>query len=127
MKHLMIVIMSSINTEQFKRHSRSGDAINMSFPSPPATFAWPAQFCAFVTAATYVASVVTGNVSQVDRLWTFLPTIYTAYFALLPLWPRSVQPFWLCPYVPDELADHAEDYSPRAIMMLSLAVLWMFR
>lgn len=88
---------------------------------------YPLQLCAFVTTATYVATLLTGNVSQVDRLWTFLPTIYTAYFALLPLWPVSHQPFFLCPYVPDHLRFAAQSFSPRALMMLSLVVVWMCR
>ncbi|KAK0204655.1 hypothetical protein DFS33DRAFT_1321850 [Desarmillaria ectypa] len=101
----------------------------MTFLPPPswAEFAWPLQFCAFVTTATYVASIVTANVSQVDRLWTFLPVVYSAYFALLPLWPKSVQPFPLCPYVPDELVAFASDYSPRAILMVVLEAIWMYR
>ncbi|KAF9266579.1 DUF1295-domain-containing protein [Marasmius fiardii PR-910] len=89
-------------------------------------FEWPIQFCAFIIIACYIASVITHNVSQVDRLWTFLPTIYTAYFALLPLWP-STQLLPLLPFVPKELSAAAKDYSPRAVMMLSLVVLWMCR
>ncbi|KAJ7598978.1 hypothetical protein C8J56DRAFT_815284 [Mycena floridula] len=92
-----------------------------------ATFAWPLQFCAFTSVITYVVSLVTGNVSQVDRLWTFLPTIYTAYFALLPLWPVSRQPFPLCPYVPEELRFAAKEFSPRATLMLGLIFTWMCR
>ena len=91
-----------------------------------AAFEWPLQFCGFITAASYIASVVTANVSQVDRLWTFLPTIYTAYFALLPLWP-SEQGFILGPFVPEELREFSKDYSPRAVMMLAMVNLWMFR
>lgn len=93
---------------------------------PLAAFSWPIQFCAFSTAATFVVSVITGNVSQVDRLWTFLPTIYTAYFALLPLWPTE-QPFPLAPFVPKELHSAADGFSPRATLMLGLIVVWMFR
>ncbi|KAJ7454846.1 hypothetical protein FB451DRAFT_1279580 [Mycena latifolia] len=92
---------------------------------PPA-FEWPVQFCIFTTAATYVASIITSNVSQVDRLWTFLPTIYTAYFALLPLWPQE-QPFYLAPYTPAALGIAPGAYNPRALMMLSLIIIWMFR
>ncbi|KAJ7677362.1 hypothetical protein B0H17DRAFT_1207117 [Mycena rosella] len=95
------------------------------FPIPSA-FEWPVQFCIFSTAATYVASIITSNVSQVDRLWTFLPTIYTAYFALLPLWPQE-QPFYLVPYTPAGLGIEAGVYNPRALMMLSLIITWMFR
>ncbi|KAJ7220003.1 hypothetical protein GGX14DRAFT_585008 [Mycena pura] len=99
----------------------------MSIPmSIPPAFQWPVQFCLAVTAATYVASVVTSNVSQVDRLWTFLPTIYTAYFALLPLWPQQ-QLFYLAPYTPPALSIVPGAYSPRALMMLALIVTWMFR
>lgn len=92
-----------------------------------AAFQWPLQFCAFVTGATYIASLITVNVSQVDRLWTFLPTIYTAYFALLPIWPASKQPFLLCPYVPDQLRFSAQNFSPRAVLMLCLTTTWMCR
>ncbi|KAF7330367.1 hypothetical protein MVEN_02475000 [Mycena venus] len=95
------------------------------FSVPPA-FEWPAQFCIFTTVATYVLSIITSNVSQVDRLWTFLPTIYTAYFALLPLWPQQ-QPFYLVPYTPASLGIVPGAYNPRALMMLSLIVTWMFR
>ncbi|KAJ7510289.1 DUF1295-domain-containing protein [Mycena galericulata] len=92
--------------------------------SIPPAFEWPVQFCIFSTAATFVLSIITSNVSQVDRLWTFLPTIYTAYFALMPLWPQE-QPFYLVPYTPAAL--EIGDYNPRALMMLSLIITWMFR
>ncbi|KAJ6570260.1 hypothetical protein DFH09DRAFT_1247046 [Mycena vulgaris] len=92
---------------------------------PPA-FDWPVQFCIFVTAATYVASVITSNVSQVDRLWTFLPTIYTVYFALMPLWPQE-QPFYLAPYTPAAVGISAGAYNPRALMMMFLIITWMCR
>ncbi|KAG0697375.1 hypothetical protein DFH29DRAFT_156937 [Suillus ampliporus] len=90
-------------------------------------FVWPVKFCVAMTVATYVLSIITGNVSQVDRVWTFLPTIYTVYYALLPLWP-SVAPTFFFPYTPDALAASArETYSPRALLMASLVVIWMFR
>ncbi|KAF4614106.1 hypothetical protein D9613_007865 [Agrocybe pediades] len=88
---------------------------------------WPAQFCLLTTVVTWVASIVTSNVSQVDRLWTFLPTIYSAYFALLPALPRS-QPIPFFPYAPKSLGWHAlRDYSPRALLMLTVITIWMFR
>jgi len=71
--------------------------------------------------------LITGNVSQVDRVWTFLPTIYTAYFALLPLWPRTPALF-LFPYAPESIGSSiAGTFSPRALLMLALVVTWMFR
>ncbi|KAJ7650609.1 DUF1295-domain-containing protein [Roridomyces roridus] len=97
--------------------------MSFSFSVPPG-FEWPAQFCLFVTVATYVLSLpfVTNNVSQVDRLWTFLPTIYTAYWAMLPLWPAQ-QPFYLAPW--NSLG--VTEFNPRALLLLGLIITWMFR
>lgn len=52
----------------------------------------------------------------------FMPTIYTAYFALLPFWPNEApMPFY--PYTPkDVYSGAAERYSPRALLMLGLVV-----
>lgn len=93
----------------------------------PATYQWPVEFCAGTTATVYILSLITGNVSQVDRVWTFLPWIYTAYWALMPLWPHHrTFPFW--PYTPDDVPSYLrEEYSPRALMILGLVTLWMFR
>jgi hypothetical protein len=33
----------------------------------PLTFQWPVKFCFYTTLTTYVLSIFTGNVSQVDR------------------------------------------------------------
>ncbi|PPQ89333.1 hypothetical protein CVT25_003170 [Psilocybe cyanescens] len=88
---------------------------------------WPAQFCLLSTGLTWIASLITSNVSQVDRLWTFLPTIYTAYYALLPLLPNS-QPFLFAPYAPKTLGWSAvKDFSPRALLMFTLITIWMCR
>lgn len=93
---------------------------------PPA-YRWPIQLCFFSTTTTYILSLITSNVSQVDRLWTFLPTIYTAYYALLPLWP-SEQLFILCPYSPKDLGwAVVTDFSPRALLILGLVFTWMCR
>ena len=84
---------------------------------------YPLKLCGATTLITYLLSIITGNVSQVDRVWTFLPTIYTAYWALLPLWPHN-SANWrsLLPYVPDEASHFARDFSPRALLMLGLTV-----
>jgi steroid 5-alpha reductase family enzyme len=92
----------------------------------PSYLAWPAKFCVIVTLETWVHSIITNNLSQVDRLWTFLPTLYSAYYALLCLWPRR-RLLWLVPYVPEELEHAATDLSPRAVLMFALIVLWMCR
>jgi hypothetical protein len=93
-----------------------------SHPGVPPAFKYPLKFCLATTVIAYILSLLTGNVSQVDRLWTFLPAIYTAYYALLPLWPReAILPFW--PYTPAEVPSYMrEEYSPRALLMLALVV-----
>lgn len=84
---------------------------------------YPLQLCAATTLATYVLSIVTGNVSQVDRIWTFMPTIYTAYWALLPLWPHNSSTWrFLSPYVPEEASNFARNFSPRALLIMGLTV-----
>lgn len=84
-------------------------------------FVWPVQFCLATTLITYVLSILTGNVSQVDRVWTLLPTIYTAYFALLPLWPRTS--LFLLPCTPETIHDSfVGSFSSRALLMLALVV-----
>jgi len=82
-----------------------------------------------MTVTTYIFSLISGNVSQVDRVWTILPTIYTAYWALLPLWRHGNSTVWgfFSPYVLEEVAHFARDFSPRALLMLGLTVVWMFR
>ncbi|KAH8991353.1 DUF1295-domain-containing protein [Lactarius hatsudake] len=72
---------------------------------------YPLKLCAATTATTYVLSIITGNVSQVDRVWTFLPTCWRL----------------LAPYVPEEATYFARDFSPRALLMLGLSVLWTLR
>ncbi|KAI0312055.1 DUF1295-domain-containing protein [Amylostereum chailletii] len=96
----------------------------------PSLLVYPLKLCAATTVTTYVLSVITGNVSQVDRLWTFLPTIYTAYWALLPLWPRKNDAGWryLSPFVPEGgRPDVMDQFNPRALLMLGLTVTWMCR
>lgn len=120
---------SCYNQETEARHCHAAEfqPHTMTFLNAPPALDWPLQFCASTTAITYILSVVTSNVSQVDRVWTFLPSIYTAYFALLPWWPNE-QPFFLFPYTPKSIGwAVATTYSPRALLMLSLVVIWMFR
>ncbi|KAF8591117.1 DUF1295-domain-containing protein [Ramaria rubella] len=81
----------------------------------PSTFVQPVKFLLFNITWTYVASVVTNNVSQVDRVWTFLPTLYTAYFAFYPLLS------WADPTI------KSNGVSPRAMLMLALQIVWMIR
>jgi len=65
-------------------------------------------FCAFNTLWTYIAGEVTNNFSQVDRIWTFLPVLYTAWFTFYPLVEGG-------------------SVNPRAGLMFGLQVTWMLR
>ncbi|THH10870.1 hypothetical protein EW145_g1013 [Phellinidium pouzarii] len=95
--------------------------------SIPLTFRWPVAFCLSSTTTTYLLSLVTGNVSQVDRVWTFLPVIYTAYYALLPFWPNKL-PIPLFPYAPEGLhRTLVNKGNPRTSLMLGLQFIWMCR
>lgn len=96
------------------------DSLSQNLKAP--LFVWPVRFCLGVTVLAYVLSLLTGNVSQVDRLWVVLPAIYSAYYALLPLWPRSFQTF-LIPYTPETIDESfVGSFSPRALLMLALVV-----
>ena len=91
----------------------------------PPGLQWPVNFMVGITAVCYVVSEVTGNVSQVDRLWALLPFIYAVYFALLPLWPTSSF-LGVFPYLPkDAPVELSADFSPRALLMLALTVRWL--
>lgn len=51
-----------------------------------------------------------------------MPTLYTAYFALLPLWPKA-PPLPLYPFTPKGVYPSvAENYNPRALLMFGLTV-----
>jgi|SRR5712671_4075096 len=99
-------------------------------PLPPsnyqhivALFFYPLRLWATATNTTYALSIFTGNVSQVDRVWTFLPTIYTAYWALLPLWPLNSATWrFLWPFVPEEASGFTRHFNPRALLILTLTV-----
>jgi len=94
-------------------------------------FLWPVKFCTYITTAVYVASVATGNCSHVDRLWSVLPVVYTAYFALLSSWPTIAKPEeypLFSPFVPQGVDITVRNgANPRAMLMLGLQVVWMFR
>ena len=92
----------------------------------PPSFQWPVKFCLYNALVAFVLGAATGNVSQVDRVWTFLPTIYAAYYALLPLWPTK-SPLPLYPFLPETAhPDIARNYSPRALLMFGLIVSWIY-
>ncbi|CAE7147934.1 unnamed protein product [Rhizoctonia solani] len=81
------------------------------------TLAFPVKFCLFNILWTFVAGEITGNVSQVDRVWTFLPVLYSAYWG------------WYLPFYGNEenMWIKEQGVSPRAALMVLLQVLWSFR
>lgn len=96
--------------------------LTRAYKGVPPSFQWPIRFCFCNSLIAFILGVATGNVSQVDRVWTFLPTIYAAYYALLPLWP-SKSPLPLYPFVPETAhPDVLRNYSPRALLMFGLIV-----
>ncbi|CAE6533658.1 unnamed protein product [Rhizoctonia solani] len=81
------------------------------------TLAFPVKFCLFNIAWTFLAGEITGNVSQVDRVWTFLPVLYSAYWGLyLPIY-GSEDNAWV----------KEQGISPRAALMVLLQVIWSLR
>ena len=88
----------------------------------PPTFQYPIKLCAATTVTVYILSLITGNVSQVDRLWTFLPVIYSSYYAFLPWWPRKPL-FFLFPYSPHGVDRRImSEGNPRTLVMFVLQV-----
>jgi len=75
----------------------------------------PVYFCLFNILWTYLASILTGNCSQVDRVWTFLPTLYTTWFTFFPTFDSS------------PLSYRLNGVSPRAYLVWVLQVLWTIR
>jgi steroid 5-alpha reductase family enzyme len=50
-------------------------------PDPPSPLFVAAIACAVLSAGCWFVSVVTGNYSQVDRLWSIAPPLYVGWFA----------------------------------------------
>jgi hypothetical protein len=106
-------------------HDRNLQKMSEVFSELPPGLQWPAGFMAGVTAICYVVSEITGNVSQVDRVWALMPFLYATYFALLPLWPTSSF-LGVYPYLPENApVELSANYSPRALLMFVLTVRWL--
>ncbi|KAG8707321.1 hypothetical protein FRC09_001891 [Ceratobasidium sp. 395] len=81
------------------------------------TLAGPVKFCLFNIAWTFLAGEITGNVSQVDRVWTFLPVLYSAYWGIyLPLY-GSGDNEWV----------KEQGVTGRGVLMVLLQILWSSR
>lgn len=75
----------------------------------------PIYLMLFHTTWTYVVGELTGNCSQVDRIWTFLPPMYSCLYALMPL----------LPFAPKEIQEAGLNH--RVILMAVLQLIWMTR
>ncbi|GJN93381.1 hypothetical protein Rhopal_006435-T1 [Rhodotorula paludigena] len=74
----------------------------------------PAILFSLATSAfVFVVGQLTGNASQVDRLWTTLPLIYSAHFT-----------FW--PYLTGTVA-RVVDLDPRMLLVFALQCCWSLR
>ena len=114
--------LESSTASPFPHHDRNPPEMFERLSDLPPGLQWPVGFMVGVTTVCYVTSEITGNVSQVDRLWALLPFVYTAYFSLLPLWPTSSF-LGVFPYLPENAPPElSADYSPRALLMLVLTV-----
>ncbi|PWN25489.1 DUF1295-domain-containing protein [Jaminaea rosea] len=101
--------------------------------------------CTISSTAVYVAQQITGNASQVDRIWTFAPVWYGAHFTLQPVIaakliasglakgtlkgaasdPVAALSFW-----GKKLAGNSNvtaQLQPRLALMLALQLLWSSR
>lgn len=67
----------------------------------------------FFSVGVWIVSEITGNVSQVDRLWTTLPLMYSAHFTLHP---------WLTGQV-----KHAYEIDHRILLVFALQCAWSAR
>ncbi|GAA5896524.1 hypothetical protein JCM8208_004223 [Rhodotorula glutinis] len=94
--------------------SYSIDAIQTWYTNPSTDPLHPAIAFSLATAAlVFVLGEVTGNVSQVDRLWTSLPLIYSAHFTFWPLVTGQVT--------------HVADLDPRMLVVFALQCAWSAR
>ncbi|GAA6007737.1 hypothetical protein JCM11491_003948 [Sporobolomyces phaffii] len=70
-------------------------------------------FCGAVSMIVWFLGEVTGNVSQVDRLWTTLPLVYSAHFTFIPYLNGSVS--------------HISELDHRMLLVFALQCCWSAR
>ncbi|GAA5929218.1 uncharacterized protein JCM15063_004083 [Sporobolomyces koalae] len=70
-------------------------------------------FCGAISMIVWLLGEITGNVSQVDRLWTTLPLIYSAHFTFIPYLNGSVS--------------HISDLDHRMLLVFALQCCWSAR
>ncbi|GAC77499.1 predicted steroid reductase [Moesziomyces antarcticus T-34] len=82
-------------------------------------------FCGFVSFYVWLMERITGNASQVDGLWTFLPLIYSVHFTVHKYF--TYQPAKLSLFGGVESASLWDKVEPRLALMTLLSVLWSVR
>ncbi|GAA5981267.1 hypothetical protein JCM5350_006081 [Sporobolomyces pararoseus] len=70
-------------------------------------------FCGAISMIVWFLGEVTGNVSQVDRLWTTLPLVYSAHFTFIPYFNGSVS--------------HISQLDHRMLLVFALQCCWSAR
>lgn len=90
------------------------------------------SICGAFTVYVYVMQQLTGNASQVDGLWTFLPVIYGAHFAFQKQIAAMIDPPKLGFLSSTKGQSLAENIDPRLALMFGLQVciaakLWYWR
>lgn len=79
--------------------------------------------CAYNIIWTYSLSEITGNVSQVDRVWTLLPLLYTA----IPAFDLALKTYLQAPPSTSLISILQTTVNERAVLLLTLQLLWSAR
>ncbi|SNX87706.1 uncharacterized protein MEPE_06416 [Melanopsichium pennsylvanicum] len=82
-------------------------------------------FCGVVSFYVWIMEKITGNASQVDGLWTFLPLIYSVHFTVHKFF--TYQPAKITLFGGVEHATIWDKVEPRLALMTTLSVLWCVR
>ena len=82
-------------------------------------------FCGVVSFYVWIMEKITGNASQVDGLWTFLPLIYSLHFTVHKYF--TYQPAKLTLFGGVEHASVWDKIEPRLALMSLLSIMWCVR
>jgi steroid 5-alpha reductase family enzyme len=84
--------------------------------------------CTFFSVLVYAGQQITGNASQVDRLWTFLPLIYTAHFTFQKTIAGLIDPPKLVAgLIPGAAKGTTADILPRLAVITLCQTMWSAR
>ncbi|TIC71276.1 Alg9-like mannosyltransferase [Wallemia mellicola] len=79
--------------------------------------------CIYNILWTYSLSEITGNVSQVDRVWTVLPLLYTA----IPTFDLAIKTYLQAPQSTSLVDVLKITVNQRALLLLALQLIWSSR